>query len=145
MRKDAAYLENINLQPTTCNLCDGMVVLTTNAIIYGKECGSGKMYFCTECKAFVDTQKKRPTMAMGILANKEMRVMKHNCYEVFDRRWKSEATLEDRKAKRKLAYKKLAEKLNIPVEYCHFSYFNMSLLKEAYGILTHRDFEEKTD
>lgn len=139
MRKEYEYLKKINLRPSTCNLCKGMVIFTSNALIYGKEYGSGKMYYCTECKSFVGTHKDRPTIALGILANKEMRNLKQSCHDVFDRRWKNEHSLEDRKFKRKLAYKNLANKLEIPVEYCHFGYFNIELLKKAYDILTHKD------
>lgn len=140
MKKEYEYLKNIDLQPKTCNLCGGLVIFTSNAMVYGKECGSGKMYFCTECKSYVGTHKDRPTIAMGILADKEMRDFKHECHETFDRRWKSAKTLDERKARRRILYKRLAEKMEIPLEYCHFGYFNMELLKKAYAVFTSSDF-----
>ena len=134
------YLKTVNLQPSECNLCGGMVVYTSNSLVYGQEHGSGKMYYCTSCKAYVGTHKDRPTIALGILADRQMREMKHNCHEVFDRRWQSAKTLEERKARRRLMYKRLADKLEIPVEHCHFGYFNTELLKKAYAVLTSQDF-----
>lgn len=140
MEKEYEYLKHVKLQPTKCNLCEGMVIFTSNSMVYGKEYGSGKMYYCTECKAYVGTHKDRPTIAMGILSDKPMRDLKHACHEIFDRRWKSARTLEERKARRRILYKRLAEKMDIPLESCHFGYFNMELLKKAYEILTSRDF-----
>ena len=68
----------IDLHPTKCNLCSGKVVLISNAKIYGREYGSGLCYFCTECGAYVGTHGPRPTEALGILSNKEMRETKVN-------------------------------------------------------------------
>lgn len=60
---------HIDLQPTVCNLCGGKTILTSNSIIYGKQYGSGKCYYCTKCGAFVGTHVPRPTIALGILSD----------------------------------------------------------------------------
>lgn len=125
----------IDFQPTKCNLCGGSVVYISNSEIYGREYGSGKCYYCTSCGAYVGTHKPRPKEALGILGNTEMREMKTKCHELFDCQWKNEKTLMKRKIARKKAYADLAAKLNIPVEECHFGYFDMDILDKAYGIL----------
>lgn len=107
----------------------------SNARIYGREYGSGKCYFCTKCGAYVGTHKPRPKEALGILGNAEMREMKMKCHELFDRKWKNEQTSKKRHSARKKAYRDLASSLNIPVEECHFGYFDMVMLNKAYEIL----------
>lgn len=125
----------MDLFPKICNLCNGKVIFTSNSVIYGKEYGSGKCYLCTECGAYVGTHKPRPKEALGVLGNKEMRDMKMLCHEIFDKKWQQEETSKKRYKARQKAYKELAEKLDIPIEKCHFGYFDMEMLEKAYGIL----------
>ena len=125
-----------DLQPKICNLCDGSVIYTSNAMIYGREYGSGKMYYCTNCGAYVGTHKPRPREALGILGDKEMRDMKMECHRLFDAIWENEPDTKKRHNARKKAYADLAEQLNIPIENCHFGYFDMDMLKKAHEILT---------
>lgn len=125
----------IDLQPKKCNLCDGRVIYTSNSKIYGREYGSGKMYYCTKCGAYVGTHRPKPKEALGILANKEMRNMKMKCHELFDARWKNEQTGKVRHKKRREAYKWLARELNISIEECHFGYFDLDMLEKAYQLM----------
>ena len=122
----------MNLHPTICNLCGGKVIYASNSLIYGREYGSGKMYLCTKCGAYVGTHKSRPEEAFGVLADKEMRDMKMKCHALFDEKWKNQ---KNRRKARKKAYKELAERLGISVDKCHFGYFDMDLLNKAYAIL----------
>ena len=125
----------IDLQPTKCNICNGKVIFASNSIVYGKEYGSGKCYFCTNCGAYVGTHKPRPREALGILANKEMRDMKMQCHELFDSYWKNESSNEERHSTRSNAYCKLAGEIGIPIEECHFGHFNLDMLNKAYAVL----------
>lgn len=125
----------INIHPTICNICGGEVIYTSNSIVYGKEYGSGKCYYCTRCGAFVGTHKPRPTEALGILSTKEMRQMKMACHNLFDKKWKNEPTSRKRHIARSKAYKWLAGQLNISVNDCHFGFFDMDMLQRAYTIL----------
>lgn len=118
----------INLQPTTCNLCGGKVVYIDNKIIYGKSYGSGYAYFCTQCGAYVGTHRPRPKIALGILANAEMRKAKNMCHDMFDSLWHNQK-------EREYYYKLLASHMGIPPEECHFGYFDMEQLNFAYSIL----------
>ena len=98
----------INLYPEKCNLCGGQVIYTSNAIIYGREYGSGKCYYCTNCHAYVGTHVPRPKEALGILADANMRNQKIKCHAMFDELWKHEDTGKKRHKKRVEAYKWLA-------------------------------------
>lgn len=64
-----------------------------------------------------------------------MREMKMKRHELFDRQWRNEKTQVKRRIARKKAYEDLADNLNIPVEECHFGYFDMDMLNKAYEIL----------
>lgn len=125
----------INLYPEKCNLCGGQVIYTSNAIIYGREYGSGKCYYCTNCHAYVGTHVPRPKESLGILADANMRNQKIKCHAIFDELWKHEDTGKKRHKKRVEAYKWLAEQMNIDVSDCHFGYFSLDQLNEAYDIL----------
>ena len=122
----------VNLHPTVCNLCGGPVGYISNSVIYGREYGSGYCYLCQACGAFVGTHKGRPREAFGVLANARMRKGKVMCHEIFDSKWRGKPKAHK---KRNDLYEWLAEKLEIPVEECHFGYFNLDMLLKAYKIL----------
>lgn len=131
----------IDLQPKICNLCGGKVVYTSNAAVYGREYGSGRCYLCKVCGAYVGTHKPRRTEALGILANEQMRQAKMICHEAFDVLWKGK---KKEQKKRSAAYRLLSEKLGIPLEECHFGYFNMEMLHKAYKVVVAIKQEEGT-
>lgn len=81
----------IELKPTKCNLCGGDVIYASNAVVYGREYGSGYCYYCTSCGAFVGTNKPYPDIALGILADEKMRQAKIRCHDVFDIHWRNKA------------------------------------------------------
>ncbi len=122
----------IDIHPKICNLCGGKVILTSNAHIYGREYGSGKCYLCLSCNAYVGTHKPWPTEAMGLLADYPMREGKKACHALFDRHWKGKKKASK---KRNDLYAWLAGKMDIPIEECHFGYFNIEQLRQAYRIL----------
>lgn len=115
--------------PKECPYCGNEVVFTSNKEIYGKEYGNGKCYLCRNCTASVGTHKgtKNP---LGILATKEMRVLKKACHGLFDPVWKTG------KLGRTTAYKRLADAMQIPVSDCHFGHFNTDRLLQALTLLT---------
>lgn len=118
----------IDLYPTKCNLCGGKVIYISNATIYGKEYGSGYCYLCTCCGAYVGTHKPYPKVAMGILANAEMRDLKMKAHSLFDLKWHN-------RKERNNCYKELTIKLNIPFQECHFGYMDKDMLIKAINIL----------
>ena len=129
----------IDLYPTTCNLCGGKVIYTSNATIYGKEYGSGRCYLCTSCRAYTGTHKPRPREALGILADEDMRRTKIACHALFDVRWQGKPKANK---KRKDLYAWLAGKMGIPVGECHFGWFDINQLQKAYDILMETSDQE---
>lgn len=133
----------IDIYPTICNICGGHVVFTSNATIYGKEYGSGKCYLCQSCGAYTGTHRPRPREALGLLADEPMRKGKVACHELFDSMWKGKKKAQK---KRKDLYSWLADAMGVPVEECHFGYFNINQLRQAYRILLAvRDMEMRYD
>ena len=127
----------INLQPSVCNICGGRVIHTTNDKIYnGRKYGNGYCYLCTNCWASVGTHKDNPQIALGILANKEMKNLKIKCHDLFDSFWTTSK-------QRKKEYKWLADQLGISVQECHFGYFDLDMLNKALVILQERKENDK--
>jgi len=104
----------------------------SNALIYGRRYGSGFCYCCTSCGAYVGTHEPQPKKAYGILGNEEMRRWKIKCHALFDACWKGKK--QSGKLRDQL-YRKLADQMEIPMHECHFGYFDMAQLKQAYDIL----------
>lgn len=113
--------------PTKCRYCGGDVVFTSNAEIYGREYGNGKCYLCRNCRAYVGVHNGTKT-PLGILATPELRKLKIQCHNLFDKKWSNST-------ERKKCYKELADKLNIDVSECHFGYFDKEMLLKAIKIL----------
>lgn len=101
--------------PKRCPLCDGKVEYVSNSKIYGKEYGNGKCYKCIKCGAYVGVHNNTD-IALGILANKEMRQLKIQCHNYFDKLWRN-------KKERNELYYKLSKLMNISKEHCHFRTF----------------------
>lgn len=112
-----------------CNLCGGIVRYTSNEEVYGRKYGSGFCYLCTQCGAYVGTHKPYPEVALGILANDEMRRAKIICHNAFDAMWRGKKHAQ---SKRNRAYEELARALKIDAEQCHFGYFDIPMLRRAY-------------
>lgn len=122
----------IDLHPEICNICGGNVIYTSNSRIYGREYGSGKCYLCTACGAYVGTHKPRPKEALGLLADENMRTGKKMCHSIFDAKWKGK---QKSRKKRNDLYLWLSKNMGIPLNECHFGYFDLNQLREAYKIL----------
>ena len=122
----------INTHPTRCNICGGRVTYGSNARVYGRKYGSGYCYLCEQCGAYVGTHKPRPREALGLLADEPMREGKKMCHAIFDSFWKRKPKAGK---KRHDLYCWLAHEMEIPVEDCHFGYFDIDQLRRAYIIL----------
>ncbi len=123
----------INTQPEICNICGGKVIYTSNASVYhGRQYGSGYCYLCLNCAAYVGTHKPRPKEALGLLADEPMRKGKRMCHALFDPLWKGK---KNERKEREKWYHWLAAQMDIPVDDCHFGYFDIDQLRKAYRIL----------
>ncbi|WP_216619040.1 zinc-finger-containing protein [Corallococcus carmarthensis] len=120
--------------PTSCPYCCSAVIYTSNAVIYGREYGNGRCYKCTKCDAYVGVHN-RTNIPLGRLANRELRELKKECHALFDPIWK-----QNKRIKREHAYERLAKVLGIPVNECHFGWFDKEMLLEAREILSRPDW-----
>ena len=114
-------------RPSICPFCNGKIRYTSNAEIYGREYGNGKYYLCKSCDAYVGVHNGT-NIALGVMANKEMRKLKKQCHSIFDKLWK------DNKERNGLYYK-LSKIMNIDRNHCHFGHFDTDELKRALEIL----------
>ena len=131
----------IDTQPKICNICGGEVIYTSNTVIYhGKQYGSGYCYLCLNCGAYAGTHVPRPREALGLLADEPMRKGKMLCHKLFDPMWRGK---KNARHERSRTYRWLAGEMGIPVEDCHFGYFDIHQLRKAYLILK-RACESKT-
>lgn len=115
--------------PKECPFCGSEVVFTSNKELYGKEYGNGKCYLCRKCKASVGTHNGT-TKPLGIMANREMKILKKACHDLFDVTWKTKML------NRNEAYRRLAILLGIKQQDCHFGHFSTDMLLKAMSILS---------
>lgn len=126
----------VDTHPKVCNLCGGTVIYTSNARVYhGREYGSGYCYLCLNCGAYVGTHKHHPKEAKGLLADEPMRKGKKMCHALFDSLWQGK---EKPHRERNRLYHWLADEMDIPIADCHFGYFDIHQLRQAYRILRQR-------
>lgn len=69
---------------------------------------------------------------MGILADDAMRKGKKMCHAIFDSFWKGKPKAQK---KRKDLYSWLSNEMQVPIDDCHFGYFDIFQLRKAYVIL----------
>lgn len=120
--------------PITCPYCGSPVIFTSNAVIYGREYGNGRCYKCTSCDAYVGVHD-RTNIPLGRLANRELRELKMKCHSLFDPVWKLNKSI-----KREHAYRCLADVLGIPMNECHFGWFDRDMLLKTLFVLGQTDW-----
>ena len=123
----------VDTHPTTCNLCGGQVIYTSNERVYGRKYGSGYCYLSTCCGAYVGTHEPRPREALGLLADSRMRKGKIMCHALFDALWRGKPKA---RRKRDALYEWLAGQMGLPLADCHFGYFDLQQLRQAYRLLS---------
>ena len=114
-------------RPKICPFCSGKVEYTSNSEIYGIEYGNGKCYLCKKCDSYVGVHTGTD-IALGIMANKEMRQLKKQCHNIFDKLWKNGK-------ERNQLYYKLSKLMSIDRKHCHFGHFDIEELEQALKIL----------
>ncbi len=116
--------------PTKCSNCGSdLIRYTTNDEIYGKLYGNGGCYVCDWCGAYVGVHNTKDKIPLGRFADKELRDLKMQCHNIFDKFWKKE------KLSRRDCYGYLAHKLDLYVRETHFGWFDKEYLLKALDIL----------
>lgn len=114
----------------SCHNCgSAKVKKVSNSVIYGREYGNGKCYYCYDCKANVGTHDGGAPL--GTLATKDVQILRKACHDIFDKLWKFEKV-----ASRGNLYKILAIKLDITSSECHFGMFQRDRCLQALEIIT---------
>lgn len=120
--------------PTACNCCSdwetgesssGCIDLVENKEIYGRNYGQWPWaYLCENCGAYVGLHPFT-NIPLGTLADKSMREARKGCKPAFDR------LHETGLMSRGQAYQRLAEKLGIDKNECHFGWFDIDMCARA--------------
>src|SRR5690606_15084127 len=100
-----------------CPYCGGKSEHADSAIVYGFS--AGMIYVCRPCGAWVGTFKGFPSVAIGRLANRELRETRRRAYEHFECLYKRGHMPKSQ------AYQWLAKQLRIPAKECHLGWFDL--------------------
>lgn len=106
-----------------CPYCGAPTKLVDDTRIYGRSYGT-KCYVCEPCGAWVGCHKGTDR-ALGRVANKELRRLKHQAHEAFDPLWK------DGHLPRKAAYEILSTAFRLPKEQTHIGMFDEELCRKV--------------
>ena len=110
-----------------CNLCNGNISIQDSSIIYGKS--YGYIHICDSCGAFVGCHPNSK-IALGTVANTELRELRKTCHKYFDVMWKSG------RVSRTGAYKWLQKSMQLSPEEAHIGMFDVDKCKKLLRILS---------
>ncbi|UBM12799.1 zinc-finger-containing protein [Cupriavidus metallidurans] len=121
-----ARVKNPLSAPTECPHCGSAVRIGHHKEIYGKEYGKWPwVYVCTKCDSYVGMHPFT-AIPLGTLANSELRAARNVAKAPFEMLWRPNT------GKRSAAYAALAAHLGIPVEQCHFGWFDVQMCARAH-------------
>jgi hypothetical protein len=109
-----------------CAYCNGATTYVDSAEVYRRS--YGMIYLCRPCRAWVGVHKGS-NVALGRVANAELRDLKKAVHAVFDPVWKQGHLPRGK------AYEWLALRMDLPVEQCHVGMFNEKQCRLAIGLL----------
>lgn len=89
---------------------------------------NARVRLCRKCRAWVGCHRYSDE-AMGMLANAELRRLRHQAHTVFDRIWK-----EKLKPSRYNAYSWLSLRMDMPRHLVHFGFFNEEQCRRAIAL-----------
>lgn len=98
-----------------CPYCGNPTEFVDSSVVYRRS--YGMIYLCSGCDAYVGVHKGT-NRALGRVARKPLRKMKHQAHEYFDKIW------ELGYMKRTEAYAWLSRMLDLPSDYTHIGMFS---------------------
>ena len=107
----------------SCPYCGAPTQLVDSAEIYGHPLGL-KCYICKPCQAWVGCYKGTDR-ALGRVANKALRRLKHQAHEAFDPIW------QEGYITRAAAYEVLSTAFQLPKEQTHIGMFDEELCRKV--------------
>lgn len=115
-----------------CPYCNKPSVYTDSKEIYNSS--YGMIYICRPCKAWVGVHKGTD-IALGRLANSELREWKKEAHYYFDKLWREKIKKGMNKSKaRGMAYKWLASELGTVPEETHIGWFDVDMCMKVVSI-----------
>ncbi|OOG19164.1 hypothetical protein BWD42_04240 [Sphingobacterium sp. CZ-UAM] len=116
-----------------CPYCHMSTELVDSSLIYGTS--YGMIYLCAKCRAWVGVHKGTD-VALGRLANDELREWKKLAHGYFDPLWKRKIEKENcsKKEARGAAYKWLSSKMSLSPEDTHIGLFDVDQCKKVVEI-----------
>lgn len=113
-----------------CPYCGSVTAFVDSSVIYGKS--YGMIYLCKPCDAYVGVHKGS-TIALGRLANYELREAKKRAHLSFDPLWKN-GMFKSRRA----AYSWLAKEMNLSEHMTHIGMFNVEQCNQVVNLCKER-------
>lgn len=120
----------------TCPYCQQPAELVSGDRVYPHRTDLyvKRFWQCEPCDAYVGTHSNSAWHCpLGRLANGELRILKQRCHAVFDPLWKKGGI------SRVEAYKRLAERMNIPRAECHIGMFDEARCRLALEVLCKKE------
>lgn len=119
-----------------CPYCGTYAELVPDSEVYARSYGSF-VWRCAPCKAWVGVHRGSPQHApLGRLANAELRILKMQAHDAFDRIWRAAMTLRgySKSKARFMTYQWLAAQMEMPMSLCHIGMFGEDQCREAITI-----------
>lgn len=110
------------LEGKICPYCQGSTEYIDSSIAFGQS--FGMIYFCGPCWSWCGVHPGT-NVSLGRIANTELRYLKQQAHEHFDKIWK------EKLMKRKNAYYWLSAELKIPRDYTHIGFLNIENCKRV--------------
>lgn len=127
-KKATARVKNPLPAPVVCRFCGGGVAIKTHQEVYGRAYGDWPyMYHCGGCGAYVGLHPFT-AIPLGTLADRATREARKRCKPAFEALW------QKGNMSRNQAYEWLAQRLGIPVDECHFGWFDVEQCLRAQKI-----------
>ncbi|EBX2183603.1 hypothetical protein E1A40_08815 [Salmonella enterica subsp. enterica serovar Aba] len=124
-RKATARVKNPFPAPELCRFCGGAVRISTHWEIYGRDFSDWPwVYLCDCCGAYVGMHPFT-NIPLGTLADKPTRDARKRCKPAFESLWRNGDMT------RSEAYAWLAQQLGIPLQECHFGWFDIRQCERA--------------
>lgn len=115
--------------PEVCRYCDAEVKVATHIEIYGIVYGRWPFtYCCSNCRAYVGMHPFT-NIPLGTLADAETRQARAKSKNLFNPIW------ENGYMTRSEAYQWIANELGIPIEECHFGWFDTKTCNKVMEVI----------
>lgn len=115
-----------------CPYCNSGTRKTTQTEIYGREFNGRTVYCCKKypkCDAYVGSH--RDGTPLGRLANENLRLLKIQAHNNFDKLWRKAQRIRGYGDWRTEAYKWLSNEMGIEFKYTHIGMFNCEQCEEV--------------